>query len=456
VTVTVVLFTRDLRVHDNPALAAAVRRGSEVVPLFVLDDAIITSGFNAPNRAAFLAAALVELDDQLRRRGGQLVLRRGPVPDEVAAVVLHTGATELHIAADVSAYSRLRERRLRERLAPAGCAVMVHAGSITVADPSELTPSTGRDHFAVFTPYFRRWQGIPRRRPIVPPTRIAMPQVDGDPLPKRETICAGVTSQELKVGGEGSGRELLKRWLAGPVRGYHEASDDLAGDMTSHLSPYLHFGCLSATEILSRLDLSDPGAQAFARQLCWRDFHHQVLAARPDAASADYRTREIRWSTDDQVFRAWREGRTGYPVVDAGMRQLLAQGWMPGRARLIAASLLSKTLRIDWRLGAAHFERWLVDGDVANNRLNWQWAAGTGTDTRPNRVLNPLRQAERFDPLGDYARRWIPELGHLEGKRIHQPWKHGVPRSVYPRPLTVGDVDRQVALDLFSDNGEIN
>ncbi|WP_018179193.1 cryptochrome/photolyase family protein [Jongsikchunia kroppenstedtii] len=449
-SVTIVLFTRDLRVHDNPALAAACRRGSDVVPLFVLDDGITSGAFNAPNRAAFLAAALQELDDELRRRGGRLVLRRGDVIDEAARVVAETDAAELHIADDVSAYSRRREGRLRERLASLDCNLVVHAGSTTVADPSELTPSTGRDHFAVFTPYFRRWQEIPRRKPIAPPTRIDVPAVSGASLPRADATCPGAASPQLMVGGERSGRALLTRWLRRSVQDYDERSDDLAGDMTSHLSPYLHFGCLSATEILDRLDLSDSGAQAFARQLCWRDFHHQVLAARPDAATVDYRPRGISWATDDLVFKSWCEGRTGYPIVDAGMRQLLTQGWMHGRARLIAASFLAKTLRIDWRLGAAHFERWLVDGDIANNRMNWQWAAGTGTDTRPNRVLNPLRQAERFDPLGDYVRRWVPELAHLEGKSIHRPWRHGVPHSVYPPPMHSAGGESQPTLDLFS------
>ncbi|MDG3010833.1 deoxyribodipyrimidine photo-lyase [Rhodococcus sp. D2-41] len=449
-TVAIALFTRDLRVHDNPGLAAAVHRASEVVPLFVLDDAIAASGFNAPNRARFLSVALTDLDGELRRRGGRLVVRRGSVVDEVVRVAVDTGATEVHIAADVSGYSRRREQRLRQRLRPLGCALHVHAGSITVADAGELRPSTGRDHFAVFTPYHRRWREWPLRRPLPPPPRIRVPRVGGESLPSAESVCAGSASPQLRVGGEQAGQALLRRWLDGPIRHYHERSDDLGADATSHLSPYLHFGCVSATEILARLDHTDPGAEAFARQLCWRDFHHQVLSARPDVAVADYRPRERHWITDERIVQAWRDGRTGYPIVDAGMRQLAAQGWMPGRARLIAASVLTKTLRVDWRIGAAHFAHWLVDGDIANNQLNWQWAAGTGTDTRPNRTLNPLRQAERFDPLGDYVRRWIPELAHLVGKDIHRPGQHAVPASVYPGPVTAHlHADEQGLFELF-------
>ncbi|MGY2061316.1 FAD-binding domain-containing protein, partial [Nocardia gipuzkoensis] len=216
---------------------------------------------------------------------------------------------------------------------------------------------------------------------------------------------------------------------------YATASDDLAADVTSRLSPYLHFGCLSPIEILHHIDMDSPSGEAFARQLAWRDFHHQVLAARPDAGWKDYRPRPIRWRDDPHAVRAWQDGRTGFPIVDAGMRQLREEGWMPGRARLITASFLTKSLRVDWRIGAEHFRYWLVDADVANNQLNWQWTAGTGTDTRPNRVLNPLRQADRFDPDGEYVRRWIPELRHLDGASVHRPWRAGILAADYPAPI---------------------
>jgi deoxyribodipyrimidine photo-lyase len=180
---------------------------------------------------------------------------------------------------------------------------------------------------------------------------------------------------------------------------------------------------------------STPGALAFVRQLAWRDFHHQVLAARPAASRADYRSRADRWHHDEQETAAWREGRTGFPVVDAAMRQLAQEGWMHNRARLIAASFLTKSLYQDWRTGAEHFLSLLVDGDVANNQLNWQWMAGTGNDTRPNRVLNPLIQADRFDPRGDYVRRWVPELRGIAGTAVHRPWKLPEPPADYPPPI---------------------
>jgi len=183
------------------------------------------------------------------------------------------------------------------------------------------------------------------------------------------------------------------------------------------------------------------GEDAFARQLCWRDFHQQVLAANPQLPSRDYRPRGDRWRTDARAARAWREGRTGYPIVDAGMRQLALEGFMHNRARMIVASFLTKTLYLDWRLGAAHFAALLLDADVANNVGNWQWVAGTGNDTRPNRVLNPIRQALRFDPHGDYVRRHVPELAGVAGRAVHEPWRLGAARRLlaYPEPLVDHD-----------------
>ncbi|WP_459959686.1 cryptochrome/photolyase family protein [Nocardia sp. IFM 10818] len=433
--VSIALFTRDLRMRDNPVLTAAIREAAEVVPLFVLDEEVLRRVRHAPNRVRFLLAALTELDGELRARGGRVVLRRGRVAEEVERVARETGAGALHVAEDVSGYSRERENVLWERLSRIGCRVRTHPASITAVDPAEMKPDTGRGHYAVFTPYFRRWLKIPMRRPLPAPDRLTVPAIASAPIPDLGELCAAMASPGLRVGGEVTGRELLACWLSGPLRDYAEHKDLLAVEGTSGLSPYLHFGCLSPAEVVYRTDTATAGGHAFVRQVAWRDFHHQVLADRPEAAAHDYRSGGRSWRTEPDGLAAWRAGRTGYPVVDAGMRQLLAEGWLPGRARLIAASFLAKTLRVDWRSGAAHFERWLVDADLANNRLNWQWVAGTGTDTRSSRVLNPLRQADRYDPDGAYARRWLPELAHLPGGAIHRPWRAAVPAAVYPPPI---------------------
>ncbi|WP_431783595.1 cryptochrome/photolyase family protein [Streptomyces chumphonensis] len=429
-SVAIVLFTSDLRLHDHPPLRAALDAAERVVPLFVLDDGVRRAGFTAPNRLAFLAETLADLDASLRARGGRLVTREGPVVDEVCAVVRETGAREVHVAAGVSRYALAREERLRRELGAQGCALRVHDGVVTAVTPGAVTPN-GRDHFAVFTPYLRQWEGVRTRSPLGAPRRVEVPDV-GSAKPLPENVPGA--SPGLPPGGERAGRERLDRWLSSGIRDYAERHDDLAGDGTSRLSPYLHFGCLSPLEVVHRARTrGGEGAEAFVRQLAWRDFHHQTLHARPSAAHADYRTQHDRWRTDEREAAAWRDGETGYPIVDAAMRQLRHEGWMHNRARLLVSSFLTKTLYLDWRIGARHFLDLLVDGDVANNQLNWQWMAGTGTDTRPNRVLNPLTQARRFDPDGAYVRRWLPELDFLPGRSIHEPWKaDGV---LYPAPL---------------------
>jgi deoxyribodipyrimidine photo-lyase len=212
----------------------------------------------------------------------------------------------------------------------------------------------------------------------------------------------------------------MAEWLT-HTDGYDGVHNDLAADGTSHLSAHLRFGSVSPLE----LAVAAGGHEGFRRQLCWRDFYHQVAAAFPDLAIRDYRPRGARWREDPDALAAWREGKTGIPIVDAGMRQLLREGYMHNRARLITATFLTRTLNVDWRHGLDHFGRWLIDGDLADNAGNWQWVAGTGNSTRPNQVMNPLRQAARFDPDGVYVRRYVPELAELaelDGRAAHQPW----------------------------------
>ena len=400
----VVLFTRDLRLHDHPALSAAVEQAERVVPLFVLDDEILAS-FGAPNRVAFLLDSLGDLDRGLRERGAALVVRRGDVLAETVRVAQAAGAAAVFLGEDVSAYAQERERRLRAALAGARIELEVFPG-VTVIPPGDLTPA-GADHFRVFTPYWRRWREHPRRDVLPPPERIELP--DGlESMPAE--LERGKPAPELPRGGETAGRRRLERWLDDGLARYAELADDLSADATSRLSPYLHFGCVSAGEVVARA-LEHAGSEPFVRQLCWRDFNHQLLAAQPRIAQEDLRPHAGGWRDDEEGFAAWRAGRTGYPLVDAGMRQLLREGFMHNRARLVTGSFLTKHLGIDWRRGADHFFEHLVDGDVANNTVNWQWVAGTGTDSRPNRRLSPQRQAERFDRDGGYVRRYVAEYG---------------------------------------------
>ncbi len=436
----VVLFNRDLRVRDHPALGGAVAASELVVPLFVLDQAILQSDYARPNRLAFLLACLGDLRSALRNRGGDLFVRSGDVVAETMAVVHATGAQAVWVTEDYSSYARLRQRRLEDACVVHGIDLAMRPGA-TVIEPGAVLPTSG-DHFKVFTPYFRKWSAQPPRTPLRAPRRMAVPSgIRKGRLPALSSLLRGTVSPELAVGGESEARKRLDRWLISSLEGYGDHHDDLAGDKTSHLSPYLHFGCISPVEAVARA-AGNPGAEPFIRQLCWRDFHHQVLAAAPTLPRADYRPRSHRWRGDPEGLQAWKEGRTGVPIVDAGMRQLAREGFMHNRARLITASFLTKDLYIDWRLGAAHFWDLLADGDIANNAGNWQWVAGTGNDTRPNRMFSPIRQAHRFDPAGDYVRRYVAELSGIKGAAVHEPWKLPEDRRAlldYPAPIVDHD-----------------
>lgn len=424
------VFTRDLRISDNPVLAAAALEAEHVVPLFIVDDRIARTEFSNQARQRFLTEGLTDLDRSLRRLGGRLVLRHGDAIEQICRVAEQVNAARVHIAADASWYARQRETALRSALARQRRELRRHEDVHTVVAAGRITPN-GKDHYAVFSPYYRAWRQAAWRPPIPAPDRICLPDIAYGNLPPPESGGA------RHPGGETAARHRADRWLDDEMPHYQHNRDLLAVHGTSRLSPYLHLGCISATELAHRAGPSS-AAQAFVRQLAWRDFNHQVLAARPDAAHRDYRGRNDNWRDDPGALHAWRDGHTGIPIVDAGMRQLLTEGWMHNRARLIAASFLTRTCNLDWRAGAAHFFQYLLDGDIANNCLNWQWVAGTGTNTRPNQAINPIRQATRFDPDGSYVRRYVPELADLNADDIHQPWR--LPAHVrralhYPQPI---------------------
>jgi deoxyribodipyrimidine photo-lyase len=432
-----VLFNRDLRVHDNPALAAAAK-AERTVPLFVFDERLLRSRFAAPNRVAFMLEALRDLDEALRKAGGRLFVRKGDPVREAVALARECGAAQIHVSADWSAYARRREERLARACEEERIEFRAHPG-VTVVPPGAVTPAGG-DHFKIFSPYHRAWSGLPHREPASAPRKLSVPaKLAAGRLPTLDSLVQGTPSKDRVPGGEQEGRKRMRAFLRDGLGPYEDQHDDLPGDDTSRLSAYIRWGCVSPLELAQEADGRRGGA-AFVRQLCWRDFHHQVLAATPSLPSRDYRPRRDRWSKSKRAFEAWREGRTGYPLVDAAMRQLADEGFMHNRARMTVASFLCKDLYIDWRPGAWHFWDLLSDGEIANNAGNWQWVAGTGNDTRPNRVLNPVRQAERFDPEGHYVRRYLPELESVRGKAIFRPWQmEGFERLDYPEPLVDHD-----------------
>ena len=429
----VVVFTRDLRIRDQPALTAAAQ-ADRIAPLFVLDDAVLQTAHASANRLQFLLDSLADLNASLGTLGGALIVRRGAWVEEVTRVVAESGADVAHVSDDVSGFARARLEALRATGTRQGFDVVAHPG-VTVVDPRALVTGAGTP-YQVFTPFYRRWIAAPWRAPVDRPSALILPaNVEPGGLPALSTLTPRHTSPALARGGETAALAQLRAWTAERLATYDQGHDAVAEDATSRISPFLHFGCLSPLEVAARLR-DRPGGEAFVRQLCWRDFFHQLLASRPELAHQDLRSRGTpTGQADDPAYAAWCTGRTGFPLVDAGMRQLLAEGFMHNRVRMVAASFLTKDLDLPWQLGARHFMDLLIDGDIANNQLNWQWVAGTGTDSNPHRVFNPTRQSERFDPTGEYIRRYVPELDGLEAPLIHDPPDSERNARDYPAPL---------------------
>jgi deoxyribodipyrimidine photo-lyase len=432
----VIVFTRDLRVYDHAALSAAVEMASEIVPLFVLDDALRYE-HGSPVRQAFLMDSLADLRHALRKRGGDLIIRRGDSVEETVRLAHRAAARVVFVGADASTYAQRRQQRLARACRAERIELRVE-NTIAAVPAGELVPA-GRDHYRVFTPYWRRWRHEPLPAALDPPRRVSLPSgIEPGELP---------TARRARRGGERAARQRLDAWLRSGLHEYETTRNELARAGTSRLSPFLHFGCISPTEAVTRARAQGAIAEPFVRQLCWRDFYLQLLTANPHTATRDlhHRNRNREWIEDEDALTAWAEGRTGYPIVDAAMRQLRAEGWIHNRGRLLVASFLTKTLGIDWRRGANVFLDLLVDGDVANNAGNWQWVAGTGVDSRRNRVFNPIAQAKRFDPQGEYVRRHVPELGELKGPTIHEPWRAPLAARPPNYPGRIIDIQHRAA-----------
>ena len=422
-----VWFRRDLRVNDHPALRAALDAHDQVVPVFCFDDRLLHGRHASGPRTEFMLECLSDLDRSLSERGGGLVVRHGPPELELPRLAMDVGATEIHHTYDVSPFDRARSDRMREALTETRVEIVTHPG-VTVVDDVCSVRTTSGGPFVVFTPFFRAWQRQARRDVLRPPRSIELPSsLRRGALPSLAKLGLRQEVREPLPGGEQEGRRRLARFLRNDIREYAANHDALGADRTSRLSAYLKFGCISPLEVESRLP-SGKDASAFRRQLGWRDFYQQILGKFPRNAKSEFQERyrgTIRWSYAKRQFEAWAEGQTGYPLVDAGMRQLRQEGFMHNRARLVVGSFLTKDLGIDWRWGERWFMRWLLDGDEANNNGNWQWIASVGVDPQPafRRIYNPARHMERFDPEGAYVRRYVPELRDVPNKYLREPWE---------------------------------
>lgn len=441
-------FRRDLRLDDNPALQEAVRAAAEtddgVVGLFVLDDTL-WDGSGTP-RLRYLERSLRALSEQT---GGRLVVRRGRPQDVIPDVAREVSATTVHVAASFEPYGRRRDEATARALDAAGVELRSTGSPYAVA-PGRVLSRTGGP-YRVFTPFRTAWLDHGWRAPAGDAGDVPWLGLRSDALPS----LAAEEAPEPPEAGETAARARWSDYLD-DVERYADDRDRPDLDATSRMSIALKWGEVHPRTLLADLRaVPGPGADTFRSELAWREFHADVLFHSPGAAWTSLRPvlPDDSWAPDaqaDPLFRAWTAGRTGYPFVDAGMRQLLAEGWMHGRTRMVVASFLVKDLHIPWQQGAAHFMARLFDADLAQNQLNWQWVAGTGLDASPYfRIFNPVTQGKKFDPDGAYVRRWVPELREVPGAAVHEPWRLAHPPADYPAPVVDHAAERRASLDAY-------
>ncbi len=449
----------DLRLRDNAALDWAAQNADQLTPVFVLDERLVRSENTSPARMAYLLDSLERLANELAEREQRLCVRRGDPVDEIVGLFEEARAEVLVFHRDTSPYAVARDAEVARRIEKAGGRVEQRKDRV-VFEGREVVTKEGRA-YSVYTPYRRAWRARLETHPQPPagPLRLPppIPGLAAGKVPSLASLELGEPPGDLLAGGEAPAKQRLQRFLSGPVDRYAHDRDFPALDATSRLSAALRFGTISVRQCLEwAQDAADDrpehveSIQGWVDQLIWRDFYAMILSEHPRVLREPYRREydAMEWNDDEDGFAAWCEGRTGYPIVDAGMRQLRATGWMHNRLRMIVASFLTKDLLIDWRRGERFFMQQLVDGDPANNNGGWQWSASTGTDAQPYfRIFNPVSQSRRFDPDGRFIRRFVPELEALDAKVIHAPWEHDSVPSAYPAPIVDHASRRKQALE---------
>lgn len=452
-----------MRLHDNQALSAALEQGEPVLPLFILDSHILTAAHFSSRRYAFLLAGLRQLDADLRARGSYLALRAGDPATELHAVAAALSVRAIYAEEDYTPYARRRDQAVAASLP-----LRLTAG-LTVRHPTQVHKADGSP-YTVFTPFSRAWlaQPLPQWADLrpAPPHLVTPPLPTSLPVPQTPVWPADTPFPA----GEAEAQRRLRHFMKAGILHYHTRRNQLDVAGTSTLSPYLRLGMLSARAAVAaaaaaRVQALDSaatqGAHTWLLELIWREFYHHILYHFPQVQHHSFKPEydRLAWGNDADAFAAWCEGRTGYPVVDAAMRQLYATGWLHNRTRMIVASFLTKDLLLDWRWGERWFWQQLVDGDLAANNGGWQWTAGVGVDAAPYfRIFNPVTQSEKFDPAGRFIQRWLPELAHVPTAYIHAPWT--MPADVqatsgchigrdYPAPIVDHAAARQRTLAAF-------
>ncbi len=461
-------FRRDLRVADNTALWNAVRDGDRVVPVFVLDDHYGSDPGVGPARFRFLRESLESLAASLARLSGRLILRRGPADRALPDLLRETGASAVYANAEIGPYPERRDDAAAAAIEAAGGHLRLFPDALLV-EPDVIASDAG-DPYIVYTPFARKWAAAEKRDPWPSPASLDTPELAGVLLSRVRAWRDLPSDAPGPKGGEPEASDLVRRFFSGPASRYGDDRDrpDVPG--TSRLSPHLHFGTVSPRSIRAAAEEARREAppavreniRKFVAELAWREFYHHVLFHFPRVAEESFRSEFDRmpWKENAAGLAAWTRGETGYPFVDAGMRELATTHWMHNRARMVAASFLTKDLHLHWKHGEKWFERQLADADLANNNGGWQWAAGSGTDAAPYfRIFNPSLQSRKFDPEGRYIRRFVPELARVPDARIHEPWTMTAAEQAasgcrigrdYPAPILDHAREKAVALEMFA------
>lgn len=454
-------FRRDLRLSDNSALSAASREAGSVIPVYVLSEWSGRHRWTGANRQHFLCGCLASLEKNLRTIGGRLVIRQGDPVAELEKLVVETGAEAVFFNRDPDPHGRETESRLAVMAARRGIALRDFK-DVCVHERDEVLTGTG-DPFRVFTPYARAWQKVSRPAMSPRPKALATPPgISSLPLPSLDTWNLFGPARGILEPGEKAARRRLADFLSDRLAGYGAARDFPSEQSTSRLSQDLRFGLLSIREVFDAVEkraaelpaAGRDNAAKFIAELIWREFYMQILWHFPEVLDHEFspKFRRLRWPGNMRNLERWAEGTTGFPIVDAAMRELRETGFMHNRARMIAAMFLTKDLHLDWRLGEAFFMQNLTDGEIASNNGGWQWSAGTGADAAPYfRIQNPWIQTQRYDPEGAYIKTWIPELRDVPPEKFFVPPASGHPLAkAYPSPIVDHSEARNTTLDLFA------
>ena len=458
-------FRRDLRMRDNLALHAACESDTKVIPLFIIDKEIINSKRVGAPRMKFMLNALTSLDKRLQEYGTNLLVRHGKPEEIIPELVEETGAKALYFNRDYSPYATERDNQIEDALDIEVCSY----DDTLLMPPNSILKGDGSP-YVVYTYFWKKWKAADKPEESVRHFRdewfYNLNKLQNDGIPSLGDLGFEETI-DLPEASEDKALDLLKNFIGGDIKRYSETRNalpispfDHGEEGTSYLSPYFRLGLLSprqaywaAREAYSNTKSSDykESIETWVSELAWREFYLHILHFFPYVLERDFvdTYEALEWENDEDDLQAWQDGMTGYPIVDAPMRQLKAIGWMPNRARMIVASFLTKDLLIHWKFGDVYFMKYLIDGDPASNNGGWQWAAGTGTDAQPYfRIFNPVSQSKKY-AKPEYLRYWIPELADVPDKHIHEPWLMDEPPSDYPQPMVDHSAARKRTLSAF-------